>query len=179
MSRDNNWKILKSEVAHQNNWYKVVKYDVVQPDGKPGQYNVVEKNDFVVIIPYDGQKFHLVGQYRFPTKMWSWEFVKGGINTDEPPEDAAHRELKEETGISTQKLTNYGYFHEANGHSSQGFTIFLAEDLSFGKSELEGTELGMEVKKFTLEEIEEMIKNAQIKDSPSIVAYTQFILHQN
>jgi hypothetical protein len=50
-------------------------------DGSPGLYSVVDKPDFALVIPLDGEGdgagFHLVEQYRYPVEGRSWEFPSG------------------------------------------------------------------------------------------------------
>ena len=47
-------------------------------DGSTGIYGVVEKPDFVVIVPVeDDGRVHLVEQYRYPVKGRYWEFPQG------------------------------------------------------------------------------------------------------
>lgn len=58
---------------------------------------------------------------------WSgWEYVKGGIEAGETAETAAHREVKEETGIRLSELhplpTDLTF---RNGEEERSFQVFL------------------------------------------------------
>ena len=46
----------------------------------------------------------LVGQYRYTLDRYSWEIPEGGGRFDEEPEEAARRELAEETGYARRHL---------------------------------------------------------------------------
>jgi len=47
-------------------------------DGSSGIYGVVEKPDFVVIVPVDDDgRLHLVEQFRYPVKGRYWELPQG------------------------------------------------------------------------------------------------------
>lgn len=41
------------------------------------------------------------------TKAYNWQWVTGGVHDGETPDEAAHRELYEETGYSTTRLIPY------------------------------------------------------------------------
>ncbi|MEO6799555.1 MAG: hypothetical protein ABI178_06435 [Rhodanobacter sp.] len=48
-----------------------------RPDGSDGIFGVVHKPDFLLIIPFDGNCFHMVQQYRYPVAWRFWEFPQG------------------------------------------------------------------------------------------------------
>src|ERR1700752_729737 len=60
--------------VYENRWMRVREDTNRRRDGSTGIYGVVEKSDFVVIVPVedDGQ-VHLVEQYRCPVKGSYWE----------------------------------------------------------------------------------------------------------
>jgi 8-oxo-dGTP pyrophosphatase MutT (NUDIX family) len=56
-----------------------------------------------VVVPVDAEGCTaLVGQWRFGVGRYSWEVPAGGGRPDEAPEDAARRELGEETGLEAR-----------------------------------------------------------------------------
>ncbi len=50
---------------------------VVTDYGDDLTYSVVKKGSFVIVIPWDGDKFTLVGQYRYAVDDFDWEFPEG------------------------------------------------------------------------------------------------------
>ena len=54
-----------SRVAYQNNWMTVREDKVRRASGAEGIYGVVDKPDFVAIIPIQQGFIHLVEQYRY------------------------------------------------------------------------------------------------------------------
>ena len=176
--RDRPWKKISSKTVYENKWMSVREDKVIQPDGKEGIYGVVEKDDFILIIPIRNKKIHLVRQYRYPVESDSWEFPEGGIDKREDLETAARRELKEEAGLSADRLQYLGKLWLGCGHHTQSYHIYVADKCEQVKQRLEGSESDMVVEGFTLEEFEEMIRSGEIKDGPTVSAYGLYLLNK-
>ena len=54
----------------------------------------------------------------------------GDETAGEPVEEAARRELEEETGYRAERLTSLGMFHASPGMVTEGFTLLRAEGLT-------------------------------------------------
>ncbi len=164
---------LKTRTVYENRWMKVREDDVRFPDGSEGIFGVVEKVDFVVIVPRlaDG-RFQLVEQYRYPVGARFWEFPQGAWETqpDADPLEVARGELAEETGFRAGKMEELGYLYEACGYSNQGFRAYLATDLTEGELERDAEEQDMVAAPFTLDEIKAMIRDGRIRDQSTVAA---------
>ena len=149
--------------------------DAVQfSDGSEGIYGIVDKEDFVLIVPRhaDG-RYQLVQQFRYPVSGRYWEFPQGSWETKpgSDPEKVALGELEEETGFRTVGLQKLGHLFEAYGFSNQGFHVFLADNLEPGKAVRDREEQDMITASFRHDEVVEMISSGQIKDAPTIAAF--------
>lgn len=166
-------KKLSSRLVYENKWMKVREDDVVFPDGTKGIYGVVEKPHFALIIPEEKEHFYLVRQYRYPVEAAYWEFPQGSYEEQlgVDPRELAAKELQEETGLMAKEIIKLGFLYEAYGFSNQGFYIFLARDFTSGDQELEHSEQGMEVGRFSCQEFEAMVQRGEITDAPTIAAY--------
>ena len=83
---------------------------------------------------YDGRRFRLVEQFRYPLGARRWEFPQGsapGLAELEPTELAA-RELREETGLRASSFEALGLLDVAAGMTSQRGWVFLATGISEG-----------------------------------------------
>ena len=86
-----------------------------------------------VILAVDGGDVLLVEQFRAPLQSLCLELPAGLIGDDtqgERAEDAAIRELEEETGYKAERMIDLGRFHASPGMSSEGFNLLRAEGLS-------------------------------------------------
>lgn len=174
-------KKLSRRTVYKNRWMRVHEDEVQFPDGSQGIYGVVDKEDFVLIVPRhaDG-RYQLVQQYRYPVAARHWEFPQGSWET-KPGSDAekvALGELEEETGFRAGTLTRLGHLYEAYGFSNQGFHVFLATGLERGVVSRDREEQDMLTRAFTPEQVDELIKSGQIKDAPSLAALSLLVLSE-
>ena len=51
--------------------------DIRRPDGSIGIYSVVDKPAYALVVAQDGDRFHLVEQFRYPLGERRWEFPQG------------------------------------------------------------------------------------------------------
>jgi 8-oxo-dGTP pyrophosphatase MutT (NUDIX family)/arylsulfatase A-like enzyme len=136
------WRRLSSRPIYANPWIAVREDQVIRPDGKPGIYGVVEFQHWAIgVVPLtdDGDTF-LVGQYRYTLDLYSWEIPEGGGEKAATPLVGAQRELREETGITAARWTYLGEAHLSNSATDEVGCIFLAEQLTLGQADPEGTE---------------------------------------
>ncbi len=170
MSEENPWKTLSTQQIYQNSWITVREDQVIRPDGKPGIYGVVETRIATGVIALsESDDIYLVGQYRYPTKMYSWEIIEGGADQGEAPLTAAQRELEEEAGLRASDWRQIGgELHLSNCHSSEIGYIYIARDLTEVPSRPEGTEI-LQVKKVPFIEALNDVYSGKIVDGMSIM----------
>ncbi|MBR1535553.1 MAG: NUDIX hydrolase [Treponema sp.] len=115
--------------------------DSLSPDGKTGKYIVMDAPDWVIVVPRINDNFLMVKQWRHGNKSLSIEFPGGVINAGESPEEAAKREMEEETGYKAGKLTYLGSANPNPALMRNKVHFFAAEDLvSTGKQHLDDDE---------------------------------------
>ncbi|EOG5485165.1 NUDIX domain-containing protein [Enterobacter hormaechei] len=104
-------KTLESRQIYRNRWMSLKEDRILRANGSEGLYSVIEKDDFVVIIPVENDEIYLVEQYRYPLGQRTTELPQGSweCSRDAAPEDVARGELKEETGLNAGKMEYVGY----------------------------------------------------------------------
>ena len=134
---------------------------------------MVDKPPFALVVPWDGEQLHLVGQWRHTVQRFCWEFPQGSLHDrpDAPMEEVARIELAEETGLRAASLERLGEFYAAYGYSSQSFTVFLATGLTQGEASPEPEEVGLVTRAVSPAEFEEMMRSGEIPDAHSAAAY--------
>lgn len=176
MSKRGEWEVKKSKLIYQNPWIAVREDSVIRPDGGKGIYGTVEIKPGAVVMPLDSEgNIYLLKSYLYAINESILTVAGGGIDEGESAMEAAQRELKEEMGISAQKLTSFGIYHQSDAGIIDSKTeIFLAEDLEFGEADREGTEVLRRIK-MTLDDAVQKVLNGEI--SHPLTAILILVVH--
>ena len=166
----NKWNRIYRQKMYENPWIRVSEDMIVNPSNKPGIYGVVHfKNLAIGIIPIDEDgNTYLVGQYRYPLDIYSWEIPMGGGHKDNDSLESAKRELQEETGFTANKWTEIATVHTSNSVTDEEGIVYIAEELQAGETNFDETE-DLQIKKVSLAEAVEMVMNNEITDSISVI----------
>lgn len=173
-------RTVSSREVYANAWMTVREDRVCRPDGSGGIYGVVDKPHYALVIPLEGNRLHLVEQFRYPLGLRRWEFPQGTApdRADMEGSELAARELQEETGLRAARLTDLGLLDVAPGMSSQRGRVFLATGLTAGEPAREHEEQDMHSTWFFRADFEQMITSGEVTDAQSIAAYTLLLLHE-
>lgn len=171
----NPWTTVERRPIYDNPWIAVREDRVIRPDGTTGVYGVVHfKNRAIGVLPVDeAGRVWLVGQHRYPLDAYSWEIPEGGCPEGEEPEEAARRELREETGLVAGRLELLARVHLSNSVSDESGFLYRATELRRGESDPEGTER-LEVRLVAWDETWGMLTRGEITDSLTLIA----LLHE-
>ncbi|WP_434056938.1 NUDIX domain-containing protein [Pseudonocardia lacus] len=164
---------LHSRQVYANAWMTVREDGVLRADGSEGIFGVIDKPTAAVVIPLDGDRLHLVEQFRYPVGARRWEFPMGTApdRAEQDPAELAARELAEETGLVAGRMELLGDVDVAPGMSSQRAHVFLATALAAGPHRREATEQDMRTGWFTVAEFEDMVRRSAIVDAQTLAAY--------
>lgn len=175
----NPWQTRSSREIYENPWIRVREDAVIRPDGNEGIYSVVEMRGAtgVVAIDEDGLVV-LVGQYRYPTRRYSWELIQGGADPGEAPLAAIQRELREEGGLAAGRWEQLGgEIQVSNCVTDELGYLYLARDLEVvGEPEPEGTEV-LALKRVPLAEAVAQALSGEISDGMSVIGLCRAAAH--
>ena len=106
------WKPQSSETLLETCVFDVEKVKYLSPENTQANFFLLDCRDWVIVVPLlrrsDGDFFVMVRQWRHGCNQISTEFPGGVIDEGESPEEAAKRELLEETGLVAKKLVYLG-----------------------------------------------------------------------
>jgi 8-oxo-dGTP pyrophosphatase MutT (NUDIX family) len=117
----------------------------LSPLGIVKTFSVIDTRDWAMVLPLieteRGKEFVMVRQWRHGALELSVEFPGGVLEADEPNEEGAARELREETGFIAGRITKLGEMNPNPAIMSNHIHFYLAENLSqTGKRELDEDE---------------------------------------
>ncbi len=124
----------------------------------------------VLLVPINDQnELLLVREYCAGTEQYELGFPKGLIDSNETPDEAANRELKEEIGFGARRLTSLKEVILAPSYFSSRMTLFLAQDLF--AEQLEGDEPEpLDVVTWPLSDVQALIAHPDFCESRSMTA---------
>jgi len=167
-----NWEITKNEKVSLGRF--TINYDHLLIEGLESVYSYVEINNGVCILPLLNDKIITIKQYRYPLKKWEYELPAGMIDKGEKPLESAKRELKEETGYKAKDYKLLGHFYPSAGSTDEKVYLYLAKNLVKRKDKLDIAE-DIEVNKFNLDQIKEMIVNNKFTHGSGIAAFSKYV----
>lgn len=157
-------------------------YNVTLADGTVKKCEQIIKNksngDAVVIIPITKEnEFVMIVESRPNIESGvAIEFPAGMVDEGELPIEAAKRELFEETGYEVDNIYQLEWHYQDQGCSKAVITTYVAE----GCKKVRGQELDsdekIEVIELTYDEILELLKNNEINDANSKIAFMNYTL---
>ena len=164
------FELLRSEVLMKGRAFTIRRDHLKTPDGRETRFEIVEHGGSVVIVPVDADgNLLFVRQYRHAAGMDMLELPAGTRDGDEPFEDCAAREIREETGMEAGKLIHVGSFYLAPGYSTEYMGVFLATDLKHNPLEADDDEF-LSVEKIPVKEALRMAEKGEMPDAKSLAA---------
>jgi ADP-ribose pyrophosphatase len=158
------WEVLESVVEYETGWY-TGGYDLVrQPDGSTKRYYWAELPAAVVIVPINGHDIVFVEQYRPAVGESFLELPAGIVEPDETYEEAAARELAEETGYTPGWTALVQEYWVATGILRHRRAIVVANDLTAGQARLDGNEF-LTVRHVSVETALEAVRRPPANDA--------------
>ena len=105
------WKLLDRRTIFSSVPFRIRQDKLLSPrTGLEAPYYVMECDDWVNVVAITvDQQIILVRQFRFGREVFSLEVPGGVVDPGEDPEDAAIRELREETGYEGDQVRSLGW----------------------------------------------------------------------
>jgi ADP-ribose pyrophosphatase len=169
--------LVEREVLYEGSYISLLRDAVTDAHGQRRQREIVVHPGAVAVIPLlaDGRLL-LVRQYRHATGEVCLEIPAGKLDRvatggTEPADEAATRELAEETGYSASSWRKLATFFTAPGFASEEMHLYLATDLTpvDGYAGPAADEL-LELETIPWREALAMAERGEVRDAKTLVA---------
>jgi 8-oxo-dGTP pyrophosphatase MutT (NUDIX family) len=126
------YTVLNRRFIYDSPWIRIREDRYEHRKGAEGRYAVCgfRRTACGVLALDEEDRVVLVGQWRYPLELYSWEIPEGGGDEGESPFEAIRRELAEEAGLSAQVWEPLCFFHASNSSTDEEVFLFLASGLS-------------------------------------------------
>lgn len=150
------WHKVGEQYAYQG-WRKILVKKYRLPNGNQAEFDVVVNNSWVSVAAFtEDNEVILVQQFRPGPEKILVSFCEGYIEKGETPEEAAQRELLEETGYQAQEIIFLKELRSA--YSTERRLCLVATGCKkIGKQQLDSSEF-IEVFKVSLTKFRSLLK---------------------
>lgn len=162
-------RLISSREVYRGRLLKLELLQIEEPDGQTRSREVVRHPGAVAIVPILGEKVLLVRQHRAPLGRALWEIPAGTVEPGEEPLECAKRELAEETGYEAREWRRLAEFYTTPGFCDERMTLFFAKGLEPAAGHKPTEDESLEVREFTLAEVEQMLCRGELEDAKTII----------
>ncbi len=164
-----NFKKLEETKVHTGKIFSLEEHKYLAPDNKEHTYDIIKHNGAVAIVALLNGKIVLTKQFRPAVGDVVFEIPAGKLELNEQPEECAKRELLEETGLLARNLKKLTSFYSAIGFCNEVIHLYYVDEVMNALQQLDEDEF-IELYKFSISELIEMIENGEIVDAKTILS---------
>ncbi|MCX8083849.1 MAG: NUDIX hydrolase [Calditerrivibrio sp.] len=175
MSKD--WRFIKKEKIFEDRILDISHHHwEFTKRGVKAPFTSIDTSNWVVIVPVlENGNIVLVRQFRPIVEEYTLEFPGGALHTGEDADDAALRELEEETGLLCKRCILLGTLRPNPAIMSNRCFVYLADGCFFGgKTSFDPFE-DITIEEMTKEELKYRVKCGDINHSVVLGAYALYV----
>jgi ADP-ribose pyrophosphatase len=163
--------ILSTKRTRLSQWVDLLEKIVQFGPGEPPQvYHCLTQAAYVgILVQTDDGRIPIVRQFRPCVEDYTWELPAGTLDHGESPDQAAGREVLEETGLVVTELHYLGNFFPDTGRLQVDSHAFFARARRRADT-FSGTE-GLSVKYVTHHELKQMMNAGEFRHQLHLAVY--------
>ncbi|MGD2127446.1 MAG: NUDIX hydrolase [Desulfobacteraceae bacterium] len=170
------WKLISSQ---KKEFYKIFSLRTDRAcsprTDKTYDFYILESTDWVNVIPLTPQnEVVLIRQYRHGTREITLEIPGGIVEQHDSPEEAARRELLEETGYKASEMVSLGFVHPNPAFLNNRCYTYLAKNVYKVRKQEQDEKEDIEVLVRPLGDIPELIRREEITHALVLAAFYRF-----
>jgi len=172
------WKVIDSTWDRSYRVFSLRTDRAVSPrTGRSHRFFILESSAWVNVIPLTAaMDVVLVRQYRHGTRSVTLEIPGGLVEDSDTPEEAARRELMEETGYTAQEILPLGWVHPNPAILDNRCYTFLARGVVFSGARCQDDREDIEVLLRPLRAVPDLIREGEISHSLVIAAFYRYFM---
>jgi 8-oxo-dGTP pyrophosphatase MutT (NUDIX family) len=173
------WTVHGERTLYDSEWVRLALVDVEIPGGARFEHHVVRvpRPASGVVVLDAGRGVLLLWRHRFITDSWGWEVPAGGVDVGETPEQAAAREVLEETGWRPGALRPLAIYHPSNGLNDQTFHLYVADGAEYVGDPADRSE-SERIDWVSLPQVRTLVREGQVRDGLSLTALSLALLFE-
>ncbi len=162
---------LNRELVHKGAIIDYYQDTIKVPNGNIVKWDFIKhKGAAAVVAVREDGKLLMVRQYRNALDRETLEIPAGGLNSvDEPTDEAAKRELEEETGFRAGKLELMLTIRTTVAFCNEKIDVYVATELKPGRQHLDEDEY-INLEAYDIEELAQMVYDCKIQDGKTVAA---------
>lgn len=174
------WSVVKENKEYTTPIFNLLKRTMklqAEDESSEGDFYVLEAPEWINVIAIAAdQQVLLVEQYRYGTEEPTLEIPGGMVDEGEEPQEAARRELLEETGYRSESWSNLGKVSSNPAIMTNYTHIYLAEDCVFEGAGNTDSYERINVHKMPVEEFLELVSNGTVHHAIVLAAVARYLL---
>jgi ADP-ribose pyrophosphatase len=165
---DRPYEVINSKITKIGRF--TVVQDTISIENSEQPYSYIREKDCACILPIWLGNVVVINQYRHAINQWRLELPTGAFNDGELPENAARRELLEETGYIAEELIYLGECYIKPGTNTGKAHMFLAKCSEVQKPQPDTAEMIL-TQEYTIDEFEKLIEDSIFEHMLGIVCW--------
>ncbi|MBQ3281124.1 MAG: NUDIX hydrolase [Eubacterium sp.] len=160
---------LESEYVFRGKLINVRRDKVTSVNGTSMREIVEHPGGVVMVALKPDGKVTMEKQYRKPMDGVMFELPAGKLDPGEKPEDAAARELREETGYTAKNIRYLTKSYTSCGYSTEILYAYLCTGLTAGETDLDDNE-ALDLEEYKIDKLANMVMSGEINDAKTQIA---------